>query len=216
MQPAGQTVTSKWTLILRSRGGAEAGRWGETRTWGICPRSGLRVTDCLSRYTHRVAISNQRLISFEQDQVTFGWRDSAHGNQQRLITLELDEVLRRFLLHVAPSGFVRIRYYGFLTNCKRGALLPLCRRLMLRRITARAYLALPRAPYCSALARFYGRFDPFHTPLRPPNLALARRISARNRPAFKSLYRWRQAHSSGQALPVTSPAPQYSDFLPSM
>ena len=91
-----------------------------------------RALEYLSRYTHRVAISNQRLVSFEQGQVRFRWRHSAHGNQQRLMTLELDEFLRRFLLHVLPSGFKRIRYYGFLTNSKRGALLPLCRRLIAR------------------------------------------------------------------------------------
>ena len=91
-----------------------------------------RALQYLSRYTHRIAISNQRLVSFELNQVTFRWRDSAHGNQQRLMTLELDEFLRRFLLHVLPSGFHRIRYYGFLTNSKRGDLLPLCRRLIAR------------------------------------------------------------------------------------
>ena len=91
-----------------------------------------RALQYLSRYTHRVAISNQRLVAFEHNQVTFRWRDSAHGNQQRLLTLHLDEFLRRFLLHVLPSGFQRIRYGGFLTNSKRGALLPLCRRLIAR------------------------------------------------------------------------------------
>ena len=91
-----------------------------------------RALQYLSRYTHRVAISNQRLVSFEHNQVTFRWRDSAHGNQQRLMTLALDEFLRRFLLHVLPSGFQRIRYYGLMTNSKRGALLPLCRRLIAR------------------------------------------------------------------------------------
>ena len=91
-----------------------------------------KALEYLSRYTHRVAISNQRLVSFEQGQVTFRWRDSAHGNQQRLMTLELHEFLRRFLLHVLPSGFHRIRYWGFLTNSKRGKLLPLCRRLIAR------------------------------------------------------------------------------------
>ena len=91
-----------------------------------------RALEYLSRYTHRVAISNQRLVSFEQGQVTFRWRDSAHGNQQRLLTLTLYEFLRRFLLHVLPSGFHRIRYFGFLTNSKRGDLLPLCRRLIAR------------------------------------------------------------------------------------
>ena len=91
-----------------------------------------RALEYLSRYTHRVAISNQRLVSFQQGQVTFRWRDSAHGNQQRLLTLALYEFLRRFLLHVLPSGFHRIRYFGFLTNSQRGHLLPLCRRLIAR------------------------------------------------------------------------------------
>ena len=91
-----------------------------------------KALEYLSRYTHRVAISNQRLVSVEQGQVTFRWRDSAHGNQQRLLTLALYEFLCRFLLHVLPSGFHRIRYYGFLTNSKRGKLLPLCRRLIAR------------------------------------------------------------------------------------
>jgi hypothetical protein len=91
-----------------------------------------KALEYLSRYTHRVAISNQRLVSFEQGRVTFRWRDSAHGNQQRLLTLELCEFLRRFLLHVLPAGFHRIRYWGFLTNSKRGELLPLCRRLIAR------------------------------------------------------------------------------------
>ena len=91
-----------------------------------------KALEYLSRYTHRVAISNQRLVSFDQGRVTFRWRDSAHGNQQRLMTLPLDEFLRRFLLHVLPSGFHRIRYWGFLTNSKRGKLVPLCRRLIAR------------------------------------------------------------------------------------
>jgi hypothetical protein len=91
-----------------------------------------KALEYLSRYTHRVAISNHRLVSFTDGRVTFRWRDSAHGNQQRLLTLELYEFLRRFLLHVLPSGFHRIRYYGFLTNSKRSELLGLCRRLIAR------------------------------------------------------------------------------------
>lgn len=87
----------------------------------------------LSRYTHRIAISNQRLVAFENRQVTFRWRDSAHGNQQKLMTLSVDEFLRRFLPHVLPSRFVRIRYFGFLAHRKRGALLPMCQRLLARR-----------------------------------------------------------------------------------
>jgi Putative transposase/Transposase zinc-binding domain len=84
------------------------------------------VLHYLGRYTHRVAISNHRLISLVDGQVTFRWRDSAHGNQQKLVTLPLDEFLRRFLLHVLPKGFVRIRHFGFLANRRRAALLPLC------------------------------------------------------------------------------------------
>ena len=84
------------------------------------------VLQYLGRYTHRVAISNHRLISLAGDQVTFRWRDSAHGNEQKLLTLSLDEFLRRFLLHVLPKGFVRIRYFGVLANRRRSTLLPLC------------------------------------------------------------------------------------------
>src|SRR6202046_1698082 len=80
----------------------------------------------LGRYTHRVAISNHRLVSFADGQVTFRWRDSAHNNEQKLMTLALDEFLRRFLLHLLPKGFVRIRHFGFLANRRRSALLPLC------------------------------------------------------------------------------------------
>jgi hypothetical protein len=72
-----------------------------------------------------VAISNHRLVSFAEGKVTFRWRDSAHHNEQRLLTLSLDEFLRRFLLHVLPKGFVRIRNFGFLANRRRATLLPL-------------------------------------------------------------------------------------------
>jgi hypothetical protein len=84
------------------------------------------VLQYLSRYTHRVAISNHRLISFADGQVTFRWRDSAHNNEQKLMTLSLDEFLRRFLLHLLPKGFVRIRNFGCLANRRRATLLPLC------------------------------------------------------------------------------------------
>jgi Putative transposase/Transposase zinc-binding domain len=84
------------------------------------------VLQYLGRYTHRVAISNHRLVSFADGHVTFRWRDSAHHNQQKLMTLSLDEFLRRFLLHLLPKGFVRIRNFGFLANRQRASLLPLC------------------------------------------------------------------------------------------
>jgi hypothetical protein len=88
------------------------------------------VLQYLGRYTHRVAISNHRLVSFAEGKVTFRWRDSAHNNEQKLLTLSLDEFLRRFLLHVLPKGFVRIRNFGFLANRRRATLLPLCFHLL--------------------------------------------------------------------------------------
>ena len=88
------------------------------------------VLQYLGRYTHRVAISNHRLVSFVEEKVTFRWRDSAHNNEQKLMTLALDEFLRRFLLHLLPKGFVRIRNFGFLANRRRATLLPLCFRLL--------------------------------------------------------------------------------------
>jgi hypothetical protein len=84
----------------------------------------------LGAYTHRVAISNSRLVALSEGDVTFRWRDSAHGNKKRLMTLAVDEFMRRFLLHLLPPGFVRIRNFGFLANRKRAALLPLCRQLL--------------------------------------------------------------------------------------
>src|SRR5271154_488695 len=84
----------------------------------------------LGRYTHRVAISNHRLVWFADGKVTFRWRDSAHKNEQKLLTLSLDEFLRRFLLHLLPKGFVRIRNFGFLANRRRATLLPLCFHLL--------------------------------------------------------------------------------------
>jgi putative transposase len=84
----------------------------------------------LGRYTHRVAISNHRLVSFADQKVTFRWRDSAHNNEQRLLTLSLDEFLRRFLLHLLPDSFVRIRNFGLLANRRRATFLPLCFSLL--------------------------------------------------------------------------------------
>jgi hypothetical protein len=84
----------------------------------------------LGAYTHRVAISNSRLVALADGNVAFRWRDSAHGNKKRLMTLPVEEFLRRFLLHLLPRGFVRIRNFGFLANRRRAELLPLCLRLL--------------------------------------------------------------------------------------
>jgi len=88
------------------------------------------VLHYLARYTHRVAISNHRLVAFQDGQVTFRWKDYAHGSKQKLMTVSAEEFLRRFLLHVLPPGFVRIRFFGFLANRQRRALLPLCQQLL--------------------------------------------------------------------------------------
>jgi hypothetical protein len=71
-----------------------------------------QVLTYLSRYTHRIAIANSRLLAMADGRVTFRWRDYAHGHQTRTMPLEADEFLRRFLLHVLPASFVRIRYFG--------------------------------------------------------------------------------------------------------
>jgi hypothetical protein len=89
------------------------------------------VLGYLARYTHRVAITNHRLVAFQHDQVTFRWKDYAHGNKNRMMTLSAPEFLRRFLLHVLPRGFVRIRSFGFMANRTHARLLPHCQRLLL-------------------------------------------------------------------------------------
>jgi hypothetical protein len=94
-----------------------------------------KVLDYLSRYTHRVAISNHRLKRFANGQVTFDYRDRRDGGRVKQLTLAASEFIRRFLLHVLPSGFCRIRYYGFLGNRVRQACLQRC-RLLLGQVTS--------------------------------------------------------------------------------
>jgi hypothetical protein len=89
-----------------------------------------QVLDYVGRYTHRVAISNNRLLDIEADQVRFRWKDYRDKNQQKTMTLSAEEFIRRFLLHALPSGFQRIRYYGFLGNRYRQEKLARCRQLL--------------------------------------------------------------------------------------
>jgi hypothetical protein len=84
----------------------------------------------LGRYTHRIAISNHRLLGFDGERITFRWKDYAHGGKKRIMTIEATEFLRRFFLHVLPKGFVRIRHFGLLSNRFRSQCLPLARRLL--------------------------------------------------------------------------------------
>jgi hypothetical protein len=89
-----------------------------------------QVLDYVGRYTHRVAISNNRLLDIENNEVRFQWKDYRHGDKVKTMTLSVDEFIRRFLLHVLPNRFQRIRYYGFLGNRHREEKLDHCRRLL--------------------------------------------------------------------------------------
>jgi hypothetical protein len=88
------------------------------------------VLNYLARYTHRVAISNHRLVAFENGSVSFRWRDYAHGGKKKVMTVSAHEFLRRFLLHVLPGGLVRIRHFGLFANRRRGAALERCSTLI--------------------------------------------------------------------------------------
>jgi hypothetical protein len=98
-----------------------------------------QVLKYLARYTHRVAISNQRLISLENDRVTFRWKNYARGNQPATMTLKAVEFVRRFLLHVLPRGFVKVRHFGLLANRGRRRNLALCRKLLVASSSARDF-----------------------------------------------------------------------------
>jgi hypothetical protein len=117
------------------------------------------VLHYLARYTHRVAISNHRLVDVKDGQVTFRWKDYRHGSQVRLMTLLAEEFLRRFCLHVLPKGFVRIRFYGFLAARSRTEALSRCRRALdaspppapaVSAGDTPTPVALPPCPHCGA------------------------------------------------------------------
>ena len=133
------------------------------------------VVHYLARYTHRVAISSHRLLSLEDHSVTFRWRDSRHYNKQRQMTLSVHEFLRRFLLHVLPIGFVRIRYFGFFAHRKRKELLPLCVRLLgdskpqvSSPVPAVAERPLWTCPVCGGPMQVIERLTPLQIRLRAP------------------------------------------------
>ena len=115
-----------------------------------------QVVDYVGRYTHRVAISNHRLVEIEHGQVKFHWRDYRDHNQQKIMTLSADEFIRRFLLHVLPTGFHRIRYYGFLGNRYRKEKLEHCRQL-LGMTPPNENSSQPQEDYRDRYARLTGR-----------------------------------------------------------
>jgi Putative transposase len=142
----------------------------------------LRYLGC---YTHRVAISNHRLVALADGRVTFRWRDSAHKNKKRLMSLTVEEFLRRFFLHVLPRGFVRIRHFGLFAHRHRATLLPLCRQLL----TAATHPAHPGAsetkcdptrplwlcPQCGGPMVLLERLSPVEARLRSPPQGLEQR-----------------------------------------
>lgn len=139
------------------------------------PFSGAEhVVHYLGRYTHRVAISSHRLLSLEDHRVTFRWRDSRHHNKQRRMTLSAHEFLRRFLLHVLPIGFVRIRYFGLFAHRRRKELMPLCLELLGASVQPSSAPAdvvdrpLWTCPVCGGPMKVIERLTPLQVRLRAP------------------------------------------------
>ncbi len=126
-----------------------------------------QVLRYLGRYTHRIAISNHRLLAFDGESVTFRWKDYAHGGKQKTMTLLATEFLRRFFLHVLPKGFVRIRHFGFLTNRHRASRLALCRILLSCEV-----------PCSQAREPPTGTVSPWHCPRCGTGMIITRRLSA--------------------------------------
>ncbi len=115
----------------------------------------VRVLCYLGRYTHRVAIVNQRLLSFDGRSVSFRWKDYAHGNKQRIMTLTASEFPRRFCQRVLPRGFVRILHFVYLASARRTALLALARQQLACQPPPTSHLtnsprATWRCPRCAA------------------------------------------------------------------
>jgi hypothetical protein len=124
--PLGRFERFQVTSILLSRTSPVA-RWVYAKPPFAGPE---QVLAYVARYTHRVAISNNRLLDVDEGKVRFHWKDYRNGNRQKTMTLAADEFIRRFLLHVLPEGFQRIRYYGFLANRYREQKLARCRQLL--------------------------------------------------------------------------------------
>jgi hypothetical protein len=135
-----------------------------------------QVLRYLGRYTHRVAISNHRIVSFDGERVTFRYRDYAHGGKHRLMTLTAVEFLRRFFLHVLPKGFVRIRHYGFLANRWRRTRLATCREVLGCASPARTTPSQERTswkcPVCGAHMILVQRFTAAELPCEGHSLIL--------------------------------------------
>ena len=119
------TGVDQFTILLN---GLYAKKWV---VYAKAPFNGPEtVLKYLGRYTHRIAITNHRILGMEEGKVSFSWKDYADGNKKKIMTLDVFEFIRRFLLHVLPPGFARIRHFGFLSNRNRKAALELCRAIL--------------------------------------------------------------------------------------
>ncbi len=116
----------------------------------------------LARYTHRVALSNNRVLSFSQGRVTFRWKDYRGKDRHKIrtMTLEAEEFIRRFLIHILPPGFQRIRYFGLMASRNRKQSITLCRQLL----TTAADQMLPSIAQCQAAQRALQIREPSHCP----------------------------------------------------
>ena len=134
------------------------------------------VLEYLGNYTHRIAISNHRLLGLEDGKVSFRWRDSAHKNKKRVMALRIEEFLRRFFLHVLPMGFVRIRHFGLFSNRLRKVSLETCRRLLEEAAAVPAFATAATStktnfwscPDCGGVMILIERLTPAQTYVRPP------------------------------------------------
>jgi len=157
----------------------------EKREWVVYAKPPFggpqRVLEYLGRYTHRVAISNHRLLSLKDGQVTFQWKDyrSEHREKSKTMTVEADEFQRRFLIHTLPAGFQRIRHYGFLANCHRADKLEYCRSLLM----AGAAGLLPQPSQCAQMKEAITEQQDIH---RCPRCGIGSMI----RVAVLPCYRW--------------------------
>jgi hypothetical protein len=123
-------------------------------------KSPWHVMSYLGRYTHRVAISNSRIMSFDGDTVTFKWKDYKDHNRAKLMSLDAEEFARRFLLHVLPSGFTKIRHYGLLASRNVGTKLLLCLRLIgLKPFIPQIAKYVKACPQCGGTMVFNGSLD---------------------------------------------------------
>jgi hypothetical protein len=139
-----------------------------------------QALEYLGRYTHRVALSNERLLAVKDDRVTFQWKDYRHKHKQnsRVMTLDSEEFIRRFLIHTLPPGFQRIRHFGFLANRHRIEKLELCRKLL----TSPATTLLPDSILCLALLHA--------VTMRPPALCPQCKTGVLIRLHVLAVYRW--------------------------